>query len=59
MAGLCEVKALWQLAGSGFPRRRPTKMEAEADSAAAAPAAKAGSFSFSRTIVHYFDKVGK
>jgi hypothetical protein len=34
-------------------------MEVEADSAAAAPAAKAGSFSLSRTIVNYFDKVGK
>ena len=58
MAGLCEVKALWQPAGGGFPRRRPTKMEAEADSAAAAPDAKVGSLSLSRTIVHYFDRVG-
>jgi hypothetical protein len=65
MAGLCEEIALWQPARSGFPRRRPTKMAAEADSAVAAPAAtagsaaKTGSFSPLRSIVHYFEKVGK
>jgi hypothetical protein len=58
MAGLCEEIAFWQPAGSGFPRRRPMKMEAEADSAVAVPAAKR-EFLPLKTILHYFEKVGK